>query len=203
MRLAVTPRMELVGLGNPHPPSFMNPPASLQLQSVATAFGQQGWHCEPVEGREVLEAHFEAHHTHIHLHAQAFPQLNALSIVAECPLSPESTHLASAAELLMRANKQLTLGSFEFDFDRQHLVFRITNLFDREQFDADIVSSMVHCAIAELDRIVPLLGTLLKTPANLLSDLSLPLLLEREDLLPPVPEESEAGPLEAGWEEEL
>ncbi|MDP6206743.1 MAG: hypothetical protein QGG01_00445, partial [Roseibacillus sp.] len=101
------------------------------------------------------------------------------------------------------ANKQLTLGSFEFDFDRQHLVFRITNLFDREQFDADIVSSMVHCAIAELDRIVPLLGTLLKTPANLLSDLSLPLLLEREDLLPPVPEESEAGPLEAGWEEEL
>lgn len=203
MRLTVAPRMELVGLRNPHPLSFMNPPASLQLQSVATAFGQQGWHCEPVEGREVLEAHFEAHHTHIHLHAQAFPQLNALSIVAESPLSPESTHLTLAVELLMRANKQLTLGSFEFDFDRQHLVFRITNLFDREQFDADIVSSMVHCAIAELDRIVPLIGTLLKTPADLLSDLSLPLLLEREDLLPPVPEENEAGPFEAGWEEEL
>ncbi len=195
--------MELVGLRNPHPLSFMNPPASLQLQSVATAFGKQGWHCEPVEGREVLEAHFEAHHTHIRLHAQAFPQLNALSIVAECPLSPESTHLTLAVELLMRANKQLTLGSFEFDFDRQHLVFRITNLFDREQFDADIVSSMVHCAIAELDRIVPLIGTLLKTPADLLSDLSLPLLLEREDLLPPVPEDNEAGSFEAGWEEEL
>ena len=181
----------------------MTPPASLQLQSVETAFGQQGWHCEPVEGREVLEAHFEAHHTHIRLHAQAFPQLNALSIVAECPLSPEATHLAPAVELLMRANKQLTLGGFELDFDRQHLVFRITNLFDREQFDADIVSSMVHCSIAELDRIVPLLGTLLKTPADLLSDLSLPLLLEREDLLPPVPEDNEAGSFEAGWEEEL
>ena len=57
--------------------------------------------------------------------------------------------------------------------------------------------------IAELDRIVPLLGTLLNTPADLLADLSLPLLLEREDLLPPVPGESETRPLEGGWEEEL
>ena len=117
----------------------MESPPSLQLQSVAQAFGQQGWHCEPVEGREVLEAHFEAHHTHIQLHAQAFAQLNALSIVAECPLTSEPGHLAATLELLMRANKQLTLGSFEFDIDRQQLVFRITNLFDRERFDADIV----------------------------------------------------------------
>ena len=113
------------------------------------------------------------------------------------------THLAATLELMMRANKQLTLGSFEFDIDRQQLVFRITNLFDRERFDADIVSSMVHCAIAELDRIVPLLGVLMKTPADLLEDLSLPLLLEREDLLPPVPEENTADSLEGGWEEEL
>jgi len=195
--------MELVGENKTHTASGMDSPPSLQLQSVAQAFGQQGWHCEPVEGREVLKSHFEAHHTHIQLHAQAFPQLNALSIVAECPIAPEPTHLAPATELLMRANKQLTLGSFEIDYDRQQLVFRITNLFDRERFDADIVSSMVHCAIAELDRIVPLLGTLLNTSADLLADLSLPLLLEREDLLPPVPGENNPQALEDGWEEEL
>ena len=97
----------------------------------------------------------------------------------------------------MRANKQLTLGGFEFDFDRQQLVFRITNLFERERFDADIISSMVHCSIAEIDRLVPLLGILLKTSEDLLEDLSLPLLLEREDLLPPIPG------LEGGEEEEL
>ena len=181
----------------------MNAPPSLQLQSVAEAFGQQGWHCEHIEGREVLEAHFEAHHTHIQLHAQVFPELNGLSIVAECPLAPESSHLAKTMELLMRANKQLTLGSFEFDLDRQQLVFRITNLFERERFDADIVSSMVHCAIAELDRVVPLLGVLLKTAPDLLEDLSLPLLLEREDLLPPHPESEDLHPVEGDWEEEL
>ena len=173
----------------------MNPPPSLQLQSVAEAFGQQGWHCETVEGREVLEASFEAHHAHVHLHAQVFPQLNALSVVAEAPLTPAPTHLPSLLELLMRANKQLTLGAFEFDFDRNQLIFRITNLFERERYDADIVSSMVHCAIAELDRVTPLAGTLLKTAPDLLDDLSLPLLLEREDLLPPVGE--------GGEEEEL
>ncbi len=181
----------------------MNAPPSLQLQSVAEAFGQHGWHCEPVEGREVLGAHFEAHHTHIQLHAQVFAQLNGLSIVAECPLAPRSSHLAKAMELLMRANKQLTLGSFEFDFDRQQLVFRITNLFERERFDADIVSSMVHCAIAEIDRLVPLLGLLIKTAPDLLADLSIPLLLEREDLLPPIPENGGPHTVDGEWEEEL
>ena len=168
----------------------MHPP-SLQLQSVIEAFGQQGWHCNPVEGRDVVETHFEAHHTHIHLHAQVFPQLNALSVVAETPLAIGPSHLAATLELLTRANKQLTLGAFEYDFDRNQLVFRITNLFERERYDADIVSSMVHCAIAELDRLTPLAGTVLRTAPDLLRDLSLPLLLEREDLLPPVPESSE------------
>ena len=182
------------------PPPRMNQPSSLQLQSVAEAFGKQGWHCETVEGREVLESHFEAHHTHIRLHSQVFPQLNALSIVAESPFAPDRAHLPAAIELLMRANKQLTLGGFEFDFDRQQLVFRITNLFERERFDADIISSMVHCSIAEIDRLVPLLGILLKTSEDLLEDLSLPLLLEREDLLPPIPGLEDG---EGGEEEEL
>jgi hypothetical protein len=88
----------------------------------------------------------------------------------------------------MRANKQLTLGNFEYDFDRNLIVFRITNLFEKEVYDADIISSMVHCTIAELDRIVPLAGVINRTSEDLLDDLSVPLLLEREDLLPPVPE---------------
>jgi hypothetical protein len=168
----------------------MRPP-SLQLQSVLEAFGQRGWHCEPVEGRQVIAANFEAHHTRVQLHAQVFPELNALAVVAETPLAPGRRHLASVLELLMRANKQLTLGSFEFDFDRRQLVFRVTNLFERERFDPDLVSSMVHCAIAEIDRLTPFLGTVLKTPPDLLDDLSLPDLLEREDMLPPVPEDPE------------
>jgi hypothetical protein len=94
-------------------------------------------------------------------------------------------------ELLMRANKQLTLGGFEYDLDREMLVFRVTNLFEREKFDADIVVSMVHCAIAELDRIVPYAATVRSTPADLIADLDLQRLLEREDLIPPVPGEEE------------
>lgn len=161
---------------------------SRQLHSVIDAFGRQGWHCEQVEGREVLTTAFEAHHTHIHLHAQAFPNLNALSIVAESPMNFDSERQSLALELIMRANKQLTLGSFEYDLDRSQIVFRITNIFEKEVFDPDIISSMVHCTIAELDRIVPLAGVLNRTADDLLDDISLPLLLEREDLLPPVPE---------------
>ena len=168
----------------------MHPP-SLQLQSVIDAFGQQGWHSDQVEGREVVQTAFEAHHTQIDLTAQVFPQLNALAVVAETPMVFDRRRLPLALELLNRANKQLTLGGFEYDLDRQLLVFRITNIFEREKFDADIISSLVHCAIAELDRLTPLAAILKRTADDLLADLSLPLLLEREDLLPPTPEPGE------------
>lgn len=161
---------------------------SRQLHSVIDAFGKQGWHCDQVENRDVITTAFEAHHTHIHLHAQAFTNLNALSVVAESPMSFDEEREAYALELIMRANKQLTLGSFEYDLDRSLIVFRITNIFEKEVYDADIISSMVHCAIAELDRIVPLAGVINRTADDLLEDISIPLLLEREDLLPPVPE---------------
>ncbi len=92
-------------------------------------------------------------------------------------------------ELLNRANKQLNLGGFEFDMERHQLTFRITNLFERERYDADIVTSMVHCAIAELDRITPYAAIVQRTPDDLLDDLDLEHLLQRDDLLPPLPEE--------------
>ena len=67
----------------------------------------------------------------------------------------------------------------------------MTNLFEKERYDGDIVSSMVHCAIAELDRIVPYASIVRGTPAELVADLDLQRLLEREDLIPPVPGEEE------------
>ncbi|MCF7676199.1 MAG: YbjN domain-containing protein [Akkermansiaceae bacterium] len=168
----------------------MRPP-SPQILSVEQAFGRNGWHCELVEGREVLRAGFDAHHTRINLVAQAYPQLNALSVVSETPLQLDEDHLPIVLELLARANKPLTLGAFEFDLDRQFLVFRLTNLFEREKFDADIVSSLVHCAIAEMDRITPYVAMVRNTAEDLLDDLDLIELLQREDVLPPVPEQEE------------
>lgn len=166
-------------------------PHSRQILSVEETFGRNGWHCELVEGREVLRAGFEAHHTRVDLIAQAHPQLNALSVVSESPMPLDDEHMPVVLELLARANKPLTLGGFEFDIDRGMLVFRITNLFERERFDSDIISSMVHCAIAELDRIVPYAAIVRDTPADLLEDLDLERLLQREDVIPPVPGEEE------------
>ena len=166
-------------------------PHSRQILTVEETFGRNGWHCELVEGRDVLRAGFEAHHTRVDLIAQAFPELNALSIVSEAPMEMGQTHLRVALELLARANKPLTLGGFEYDIDRGMLVFRVTNLFERERYDSDIISSMVHCAIAELDRIVPYVAIVRSTAEDLLPDLDLKRLLMREDVIPPVPGDEE------------
>jgi hypothetical protein len=164
----------------------MRPP-SLQILSVETAFGNNGWHCELIEGRDVIRASFSAHHTRIQLHAQSYTPINALAVVGESPLAVSEDHIPYLLELLCRANKFLNLGSFEYDLDREFLVFRITNIFEKERYDADIVTSMVHCAIAELDRIMPYAITVQRTPEDLLDDLDLVRLLQREDLIPPVP----------------
>jgi len=166
-------------------------PTSIQIQSVMDAFGKQSWQFEHLEGQDVIQTAFEAYHTQVHMHAQAFPQLNALSVVGETPMEMDVEHEPVLLELLARANKKITLGSLEYDLDRAQLMFRITNLFERDKFDADIVSSMVHASIAEVDRITPYAAVIQQTPEELLDDLSVERLLMREDLLPPVPEENE------------
>jgi len=164
---------------------------SRQILSVQDVYGEHGWHAELLDGADVIRSVFEAHHTQVEVISQAYVPLNALCVTSECPMSIPSTHFPTAMELFMRANKQLNLGNLEYDLDRQVVIFRISNVFDREVFDKDIVSSMVHSGIAELDRFVPYLGTVLQTSPELLSDLSIERLLLREDFLPPVPEGEE------------
>jgi hypothetical protein len=50
---------------------------------------------------------------------------------------------------------------------------------------------MVHCAVAELDRITPLAVIIARTPADELDDLEPAALLEREDLMPPLPDDDQ------------
>lgn len=162
-------------------------PISIQIQSVMDAFGHQAWQYEHLEGRDVIRTAFEAYHTQVHLHAQAFPQLNALSVVGETLMELEVEHEPVVLELLARANKRITLGGLEYDLDRSQLMFRTTNLFERDKFDKDIISSMVHATIAEVDRIFPYAAVIQQTPEDELDDLSVDRLLLREDLIPPVP----------------
>ncbi len=168
----------------------MRPP-SIQLTSVADAFNEHGWQHEIIEGQEVLTTAFEAHHTRVQLFAQVFTQLNSLTIVGETAFDIDEIRQPLLLELLHRANKQMNLGGLEYDLDRRRVVFRITNIFEREKFDKDIVSTMVHCSIAEVDRIVPYCSIIQQTAEDLLDDLSLERLLLRQDLLPPVPGDEE------------
>lgn len=167
------------------------PPRSLQLASVEETFGRNGWYCEPLDGKEVLRAVFTGHHTRVELITQAYPPLNALAVLGEMPLPISEVQQPYVLELLARANKNLNLGGFEYDLDRQRLVFRITNIFERERYDSDIVTTMVHCAVAELDRCAAFAITITRTQEDLLPDLDLELLLMRDDLIPPVPDQDE------------
>jgi hypothetical protein len=94
----------------------------------------------------------------------------------------------------MRTNKELTIGNFELDYDEGRVLFRATNVFDNPSASPEIIASLVHAALAETDRITPFLTLVLRMSPDELATLNLKLFLQREDLLPPVPEDPDSTP---------
>lgn len=158
------------------------------IQSIIAAFQSQGWAFDRVEEQDVVEAAFDAHHTRVPLHVQAFPGINAISVVSRSTLTTPPTHLFPVSELLWRTNKTLTIGNFELDPDHGTSLFRTTNIFTPGKPDQSIITALVHAAIAEMDRLTPYLAIVLRTAPADLRDLSIPDLLLDEALIPPPPE---------------
>jgi hypothetical protein len=148
-----------------------------------------GWKYKLVPENEVVECWFEAHHTHMLVFAQTYATAGIVSVVANASQQVPASHRYYVAEMLMRMNATLNLGSLELDWNRGQVMFRCGNVFPLNSAgDAQIIASLVHNAVGEIDRLTPYLAELCRV-----SELELPLysvtdLIAREDLLPPVPE---------------
>jgi hypothetical protein len=120
---------------------------------------------------------------------QSFGEAHIVSVVANASVHVPASHRVRAAELLMRANKELNLGAFEMEWDGGGVMFRQANIFPKHRYDGELITSLVHNAIAEMDRMTPFLGELCKTTEAMLPLMDLKRLLLREELLPPAAEE--------------
>ena len=163
------------------------PETSDPTAPLRAVFADNGWQFREVPDRAVLEADFEAHQSKVSLHVQVFPELGAVSVVSRCGTPAVPTRRGIAAELLMRANLELTLGGFEMDPDSGASFFRAGNLFPGGRIDPDILTGLVQAAVVEADRMTAMLGILTAVPDAELPGFSLPALLRREDLFPPDP----------------
>ena len=157
--------------------------------AVLNAFKSQGWACNEVSGREVVECGFDAYHGRVLVHVQSFADAHFVTVVSNASMNVPVTHKARTAELLMRANKDLNLGAFEVEWDTGQVMFRQGNVFPKNRYDESVIAGLVHNALAEMDRLVPYLGELIRTKKEMLPLLDVKELLAREELLPPVPEE--------------
>ena len=157
------------------------------LEKVKAAFAASGWESVPVEGRDVVTAAFEAHHTKVSLYAQTFEEMGAVSIVSEASLAASPEAVVKVGEMLMRVNQQLTVGNFEMDWDRGMIYFRVTNVFpEPASATPELLASLVRAAVVEMDRITPYLSVVGQTDPGKIDYLDVPALLAREDLLPDV-----------------
>jgi hypothetical protein len=158
------------------------------FSTVCSTFDSNGWNYTQVSGREVIRAGFEAHHTRVELHVQAFEPLAAVSIVAESAHQiNDPAKRERLAELVMRVNKTLTVGNFELDWDTGQIMYRATNLFPTPQGVPSIIEGLVHNAVGEMDRMAPMESIILSAEGAELAGLKVADLLQRQDLLPEVP----------------
>lgn len=163
------------------------------FELITEAFALRGWNYEVVKPQEVIESHFDAYHTRVRLHVQAFDEIGAVSVVGYASVQVPAARCGLIAEALMRYNQTLTLGNIEMDYDSGRVFFRITNIFASDEGGPAIIGSMVHSTIAEIDRLTPLLTILLRQTPEELRTLNLKLFLQREDLLPPVSDTPESS----------
>lgn len=160
---------------------------AILLDQVKATFDAAGWEYVPVEGRDVVTAAFEAHHTKVSLYVQAFEEMGAVSVVAEASLAATAPAMAKVGETLMRVNQQLTVGNFEMDWDRGMIFFRVTNLFgNADAATPELLGSLVRAGVVEMDRMTPYLAEIGRVAPEEIDTLDVPALLARKDLLPDI-----------------
>lgn len=157
------------------------------LEEVQAAFTAKAWAFERIPDQDVLQSSFEAHHTRVVVHVQTFEPIRGLHVVATSPFSFESYQLLKLSELLMRTSQELTVGNLEMRWDERQVLFRATQLFDPQSpCSHRIVHALVHAAVAEMDRLTPLLAEIQKSDRASILALDVRRLMQREDWLPPV-----------------
>jgi hypothetical protein len=152
---------------------------------VKQAFQGMEWAYEEVPGREVLKAGFEAYHTRVELHVQVFAEQGVVSVVSQSQLMRKEGEMQRVvAEILVRTNRELTLGGFEMDWEQGEVLFRISNFFVPGANQEEVIATMVHATVSETDRVTPYIDVVQKTPPEEWRGLDVTALLAREDLLP-------------------
>jgi len=154
--------------------------------AVLNAFKSRGWLYREVPGMEVVESGFDAYHGRVLAHVQSFAEAHIVTVVANASVTVPASHRNRAAELLMRVNKELSLGAFEMEWDTGHVMFRQGNIFPELRSDEPAIAGLVHNAVGEMDRLTPFLGELCRTRKEMLPLLDVAALLKREELLAPV-----------------
>ena len=156
------------------------------FKSLLGIFDAKEWQFERADTKqEVIHSVFEAHHSKIHVYSQVFLPIQTVSIISEAPLKVETAkHLSVLFELINRVNKLLVLGNFEYDLDREQLVFKVSHISEGPELSEKIVGSMLHSSITELDRLIPCASTIQKSNLADLLSLSVASLLERQDWVP-------------------
>ena len=155
------------------------------ISQIEAAFDTTGWQYRKVDQQPVIECEFEAYHAKVPMHVQAFEELSTASIMAQLSFRIQPVSRLPVWDALMRTNLTLNVGNFEANIETGEVFFRISNVFSEGIINSGIITSLVRTAIVEMDRMTPFLAELNRQPQQ-----PIDALLAREDLLPPVSDES-------------
>lgn len=134
---------------------------STLLDHLRSYFSAQRWTFEETQDQPVLRLAFDGQNGRFLCYAHAREDLHQVLFYSVYPTEVPEALRSDVAAMLMRANYDLTYGSFELDWDDGHLRFRTSLDVEGSELGPEMLRSLTLANVVTMDRIAPAIAAAL------------------------------------------
>jgi len=124
-------------------------------QTMINFFSEDDWAFAKLQGELTLRLVFKGNNGQWNCYAKAIDDRQQFIFYSIAPVQvPEVQHL-TIAELLIRANYGLTIGSFEFNFDTGEIFYRTSLDVTGDRLTPALIKQLVYTNVLTMDQYLP------------------------------------------------
>lgn len=122
------------------------------FDAVCKYFEDEEWIFLNLDSDSMLQMTYHGTNGRWSCYAQVGEEDQIVRFYSVCPVNVPETHLATAAEYLMRANFGLKTGNFEMDYTDGDVRYKTSLDVENAVISHELISNIVNANLATMDR---------------------------------------------------
>jgi len=122
------------------------------FNTVRKFFEDEKWIFVDFDSDSILQMTYQGTSGQWSCYAQVGEEDQIVRFYSICPVIVPETHLAAAAEYLMRANFGLKIGNFEMDYSDGEVRYKTSLDVENAMVSRELISNMVNANLATTNR---------------------------------------------------